>query len=93
MAIELAKRGVDLIVTYLSNDAAAKEIVAKVQALGRKAAALQLDVANSKSFADFVAQVTATSQGDLCCGSLRLSREQRRHGRSSSDREHHRGAV
>jgi NAD(P)-dependent dehydrogenase (short-subunit alcohol dehydrogenase family) len=60
MAIELAKRGVDLIVTYHSNDAAAKEIVAKVQALGRKAAALQLDVANTKSFADFVAQVTAT---------------------------------
>ena len=52
-ALELAKAGVDIIVTWHSNKAAADAVVAEVKALGQKAVALQLDVGNSKSFAAF----------------------------------------
>lgn len=52
-ALELAKAGVDIIVTWHSNKAAADAVVAEVKSLGQKAVALQLDVGNSKSFAVF----------------------------------------
>ncbi len=59
-AIALAKSGADVIVTYQSNRAAADEVVAQVQAFGRKAAALPLDFASSNGVADFVSQLHAT---------------------------------
>ena len=54
-AMHLARAGVDVIVTYQSKKAAADEVVKYVESLGGKAAALQLDVAKSKSFGDFAA--------------------------------------
>jgi len=58
-AINLAKRGVDVIVTYHSNRAEADAAVAEIEALGRKAVALQLDAGKVSSFAGFVDQVRA----------------------------------
>ena len=51
--LALAKQGVDVVLTYNSKQAEADATVAEAQALGVKAAALQLDVGNSKSFSAF----------------------------------------
>ena len=56
-ALALAAQGVDLILTYQRNQAEAQAVVQQVQALGRRAVALPLDLADSASFAAFAAQV------------------------------------
>lgn len=56
-ALSLAKKGVDVIVTYHSKREEADTVVAGIEAEGRKAAALQLDASNVASFDGFVAQV------------------------------------
>ncbi|CAM3817838.1 SDR family NAD(P)-dependent oxidoreductase [Rahnella victoriana] len=62
-AIEkLAKKGVDVILTYHSQAAAAQEVVATVEAQGGKAVALQLNTGASGSFDAFVAQVKTQLQ-------------------------------
>jgi NAD(P)-dependent dehydrogenase (short-subunit alcohol dehydrogenase family) len=61
-AVNLAKKGVDVIVTYHSNGAEAAKVVAEIESLGAKAVALQLDTANTKTFADFAAQVQQSLQ-------------------------------
>jgi NAD(P)-dependent dehydrogenase (short-subunit alcohol dehydrogenase family) len=53
MALHLAERGVDLVVTYRSGEREAQEVVARIVALGRKAVALRLDVADAASFGTF----------------------------------------
>lgn len=55
--LALAKQGVDVIFTYNSKQAEAEAVVAEAQAVGVQAAALHLDVGNSKNFAAFVAQL------------------------------------
>lgn len=62
-ALALAKKGVDVIITYHSKKAEADEVVAQIQQIGQKAVALQLDVSNSQTFADFASQIkTALKQ-------------------------------
>ncbi|MGL5870787.1 SDR family oxidoreductase [Chroococcidiopsis sp.] len=61
-ALNLAKKGVDVIVTYHSNAEEANSVVAQIEQLGAKAIALQLDTANTKTFDDFVAQVKQSLQ-------------------------------
>ena len=61
-ALNLAKKGVDVIVTYHSNAAEAAKVVAEIESLGAKAIALQLDTANTKTFNDFAAQVKQSLQ-------------------------------
>ena len=52
-ALKLAAQGVDVILTYRSQEQEAAGVVAAIEAAGRKAAALQLDVSDSGSFAKF----------------------------------------
>lgn len=61
-ALALAKTGVGAIVTYHSNEVEAKAVVSKIEELGSKAVALQLDTANTKSFDAFVEQVQQALQ-------------------------------
>ena len=56
-AVSLAERGVDVIITYLSNRAEAEKTVSEIEKHGRKAVALQLDAGNVASFDAFVAEV------------------------------------
>jgi NAD(P)-dependent dehydrogenase (short-subunit alcohol dehydrogenase family) len=56
-ALHLAHDGVDVIVTYRSNADEAAAVVASIEALGRKAVALPLDVGVVSSFADFAGAV------------------------------------
>jgi NAD(P)-dependent dehydrogenase (short-subunit alcohol dehydrogenase family) len=58
MAIALAKKGIDVVLTYNSNKGAADEVVAEIQSLGRNAVAFQLDTSNIKLFDNFMKQVT-----------------------------------
>ncbi|MBX0288917.1 SDR family oxidoreductase [Hymenobacter sp. HSC-4F20] len=60
MALSLARKGTDVLFTYHSKKDEADAVVAEIQGLGRQAAALQLDVADSKSFGAFFEQVRST---------------------------------
>ena len=62
-AAHLARAGTDVILTYRSGRTEAEQAVAAIQAHGRRAAALQLDVADSGSFPDFAAQVKQVLAG------------------------------
>jgi len=57
-AMNLAKRGVDIILTYHSDRAQAATAVAAIQELGRKAAALHLDSGEVASFDGFALEVS-----------------------------------
>ncbi len=57
MALSLAKKGLDVILTYNSKKDEAENVVKEIQHLGQKAAILQLDVADVKSFDAFFVQL------------------------------------
>ncbi|MBL4662245.1 MAG: SDR family oxidoreductase [Flavobacteriaceae bacterium] len=58
MAINLAKKGIDVIITYHSNQQLANEVITEIEEIGQKAKALQLDTSNIKGFEYFLSQVT-----------------------------------
>lgn len=58
MALSLAKKGIDVVLTYHSNKDEADKVAAEIQSLGRKAYVFQLDAGEIKSFDDFFKQVT-----------------------------------
>ncbi|MBL8685761.1 MAG: SDR family oxidoreductase [Myxococcales bacterium] len=62
MVLSLAKRGIDSIFTYKSRADDARAVVAQVEALGRKAVALQLDVGDSRQFGAFAESVRSELQ-------------------------------
>lgn len=62
MALSLAGKGIDVILTYHSKKAEADAVVAEIEAQGRKAAALQLDASDTTSFDGFLDQVKAALQ-------------------------------
>lgn len=53
MALHLAAQGVDVIVTYRSQQNEANDVVKQIEQAGAKAAALPLDVSQASSFAHF----------------------------------------
>jgi len=53
MALSIAKKGIDVIITYYSKKDEALEVVAAIEQTGQKAAALQLNTADVKSFDSF----------------------------------------
>lgn len=59
MAIHLAERGVDVVLTYRSNEAEALQVVARIAELGRKAIALPLEVGDVKGFPAFAEALKA----------------------------------
>lgn len=61
-ALSIARRGGDVIFTYRDNADRAQAVVADIEAMGRKAAALQLDVSDIAALPAFVDQVRATLQ-------------------------------
>lgn len=58
MALSLAKKGVDVVLTFHSNRQEAEKVAAEIQSLGQKAYVFQLDAGNVKSFDDFYQRVT-----------------------------------
>ncbi|NMO14760.1 SDR family oxidoreductase [Pyxidicoccus fallax] len=59
MALHLADRGVDVILTYQTAEKEAREVAAMIEARGRRAAILRLDVGRSDTFTAFAASVKA----------------------------------
>lgn len=62
MALHLAQQGTDVILTYRTKATEAAEVVQQIQALGRKALALQLEVTDSASFEAFATTLAAELQ-------------------------------
>jgi NAD(P)-dependent dehydrogenase (short-subunit alcohol dehydrogenase family) len=61
-AVNLARRGVDIIFTYRANQAKAESLILEIERLGRKTAAFQLDVGNVAALDGFVGEVKKTLQ-------------------------------
>jgi len=53
MALRLAEKGLDIILTYNSKQEDAQNVVAQIEKQGRKAVALQLNMGDLKTFASF----------------------------------------
>ena len=62
MAIAIAKKGIDVILTYNSKKDEAEEVVTAIEGLGQKAVALQLNVAQSDTFDHFIGEVKTALQ-------------------------------
>ncbi len=60
MVMSLAQKGIDVVLTYNSKKEEAEAVVNELRQMGRKGAALQLDVAYSKSFDRFFGEVKQT---------------------------------
>lgn len=62
MAIALANKGLDIVLTYNTNKAAADAVVSEIQSLGRNAYALPLDTGNTNQFDAFIKNLTTLLQ-------------------------------
>ncbi|MEZ0610873.1 SDR family NAD(P)-dependent oxidoreductase [Fibrella sp. WM1] len=58
MALAIAKKGFDVVLTYHSQQGEAEAVVAQIEQMGQKAAALQVDTGNVGSFEAFAGQFT-----------------------------------
>lgn len=65
MAIQLARKDFDIIITYKSNANEAGKVVEEIVTSGKKAKAIQLDVADSKGFDSFLNQIKTTLKEDF----------------------------
>jgi 3-oxoacyl-[acyl-carrier protein] reductase len=57
IALELAKNGADVAISYLKSEEKAREVVSRIEAMGRRALALRADVANFAEAQRMVAEV------------------------------------
>ncbi len=62
-AVNLLKRGVDVLFTYRANQKEAESLIREAESTGRKAAAFQLDTGDTSAFDRFVAEVRKTLAG------------------------------
>lgn len=62
MALALAKKGINVIITYKGNKEDAEQVAKDVEALGAKAAVLQLDMENLGSYDAFIQSALAAIQ-------------------------------
>jgi NAD(P)-dependent dehydrogenase (short-subunit alcohol dehydrogenase family) len=60
MALRLAQKGNDVIITYQSQMEAANKVVTEIEATGQKSAALPLDVSDFKSLDGFLQELSQT---------------------------------
>ena len=59
-AVNLARRGVDILFTWRANQDEAESLIREVEAMGRKAAAFCLDTGDTRAFDAFAAEVCKT---------------------------------
>ena len=62
MALRLAEKGLNVIITYNTQQKDAKAVVAQIEQSGQKAAALQLNTGDIKSFGSFAGQLQEVLQ-------------------------------
>jgi NAD(P)-dependent dehydrogenase (short-subunit alcohol dehydrogenase family) len=61
-AFHLARRGVDVIFTYRSNQKEAESLIGEIETMGRNAAAFRFDTGDTSLLNEFVADVRKTLQ-------------------------------
>jgi NAD(P)-dependent dehydrogenase (short-subunit alcohol dehydrogenase family) len=57
MAISLAKKGLDVLLTYRTNEEQANEVVAEIKSMGKNAAAIHLNMSEFNSLDNFIKEV------------------------------------
>lgn len=65
MALALANKGMDVLITYQSQKELALEVVASIKRMGVKAKALQLDVSDSDSFKTFAGNLSEVLKNEF----------------------------
>lgn len=76
IALELARRGADIAINYNSSTDRANAVVAEIEALGRKAVAIQADVADFASAGALVKEATAFLGGlDILINNAGITRD------------------
>lgn len=70
MALNLARKGLDVIITYNSRQDEAHAVTEQIRQAGRKAAALQLNAGDAKSFDAFVQAVSQTLTSVFATGTF-----------------------
>jgi len=65
MALQLAHKGFDVILTYQTKSEFAQEVVNEIKNTGKNAYAIQLDVANADSFNQFVTNLSTTLKNEF----------------------------
>jgi NAD(P)-dependent dehydrogenase (short-subunit alcohol dehydrogenase family) len=70
MALRLAEKGIHVILTYHTRKDEAQEVVKEIQAKGAMAAALQLNVEDSKTYDNFFKQVSTTLKSSFGADSI-----------------------
>jgi NAD(P)-dependent dehydrogenase (short-subunit alcohol dehydrogenase family) len=70
MALRLAEKGLDVILTYYSKEQEAKEVVTQIEQAGQKAAALRLNTGDVKSFDTFITGLKATLEQQFGTGRI-----------------------
>ncbi len=68
MAINIAKKGIDIVLTYHRKKDKADEVVEEIKSLGQKAIALQLDSSDVKSFDGFYETMTSHIEKEFGTG-------------------------
>lgn len=58
MALAIARKGIDVLITYNSNKDAADDVVGQIKSMGQYAAAFRLDTSNTQNFDSFVSELT-----------------------------------
>lgn len=59
MALSLAKKGIDVVITYNTNKEEAEKVCLEIVQLGQRAIAKQLDMSDLKSYEEFISGFTA----------------------------------
>lgn len=62
MALSIARKGMDVLLTYRTNEEQAAAVVAEIEAMGRKAAALHLNMNDIASLDSFIKNVSSALQ-------------------------------
>jgi NAD(P)-dependent dehydrogenase (short-subunit alcohol dehydrogenase family) len=62
MALSLARKGIDVIITYRTNEEEASNVAASIQQLGRKTAVLHLDMSRLQDLDQFINTLKGTLQ-------------------------------
>jgi NAD(P)-dependent dehydrogenase (short-subunit alcohol dehydrogenase family) len=65
MALSLARAGMDVVLTFNSNQAEGEAVVEEIRALGRRAAALAFDLTDIAAIDGFIDQLKAVLRGDF----------------------------
>lgn len=60
MALSIAKKGLDVIITYRTKKEEAESVVQQIKSMGRKAEALSLNMSDIRSLDSFITQLTGT---------------------------------